>query len=333
MDQKGDASKLRFLAPHQYRTLQPAQPSAGEVAEIARLLADAEKPLLMAGHGVLDSGGWSEFQELVELLDVPAVTTFAGRSVLSDSHPNKLPGGTPGAVQARQESDLVLVLGSCLGELNLPFDKYWGGPGQKILQVDADSRSLGLYRSLHLGVVGDARVTCQLLLERLRADGVKPRDHARVAELVAINEEATRAADELVSSPFADDRVHPVQSIRAVGEVFPADSIVVADGGNTSLFAAAFAHITEPRGVLGLFEFGHLGTGIPMAIGAKLANPEREVFCIIGDGAAGFNFMEMETAFREGVNSTVVCVNTNRGANLIPPFAESFAEVYTGVEE
>ena len=403
MDQKGDASKLRLLAPHQYRSLQPAEPSAGEVAEVARLLADAEKPLLMAGQGVLDSGGWSEFRELVELLDVPAATTFAGRSVLPDSHPNKLRGGTPGAFEARRESDLVLVLGSCLGELDLPFDKYWGGPEQKIVQVDVDSRSLGLYRQLHLGVVGDARATCQLLLDRLRADGVKPRDHARVAALVGINEKATREADELVSLAFADDRIHPVQSIRAVGEVFPADSIAVADGGNTSLFVNAFAHVTAPRGILGLFEFGHLGTGIPMAIGAKLANPEREVFCITGDGAAGFNFMEMETAFREGVNITVVvhaegswcmeeiyhmveeadpetyqsvymaptrwdqigaavgchaefvdrpdqlvpalqraraderpsvvCVKTNREANLIPPDAEAFAEVYTGVEE
>ena len=403
MDQKGDASKLHFLAPHQYRTLQPAQPSAGEVAEIARLLADAERPLLMAGHGVLDSEGWSEFQELVEFLDVPAATTFAGRSVLSDSHPNKLPGGSPGAYQARRESDLVVVFGSGLGELDLPFDKYWGDSEQKIVQVDVDSRSLGLYRPLHLGVVGDARATCQLLLERLRADRVKPRDHARVAELVAINQEAARAADELLSSALANDRIHPAQSIRAAGKVFPADSIAVADGGNTSLFAAAFAHVTQPRGILGLFEFGHLGTGIPMAIGAKLANPEREVYCVTGDGAAGFNFMEMETAFREGVNITVVvhaegswcmeeiyhimeeadpetyqsvymsptrwdqigsavgchgefvdrpdqlvpaleraraedrpsviCVKTNREANLIPPFAESFAEVYTGVEE
>jgi acetolactate synthase-1/2/3 large subunit len=403
MDQQGDASKLRFLDPHQYRTLQPLEPSSGEVAEIARLLADAEKPLLMAGHGVLDSGGWSEFQELVELLEVPAVTTFAGRSVLSDSHPNKLRGGTPGAMKARRESDLVLVLGSCLGELDLPFDKYWGGAEQKVVQVDVDSRSLGLHRPIHLGVVGDARATCQLLLERLRGDGVKPRDHARVAELLAINEKADRAAEEAVSSAFADDRIHPVQSIRAVAEVFPADSIAVADGGNTSLFVNAFARITRPRGVLGLFEFGHLGTGIPMAIGAKLANPEQEVFCITGDGAAGFNFMEMETAFREKVKITVivhaegswcmeeiyhiveqadpetyrsvymsptrwdqigtavgchgefvdrpdqlvpalrraraderpsvVCVKTNREANLIPPGAESFAEVYTGVEE
>jgi acetolactate synthase-1/2/3 large subunit len=403
MDQKGDASKLRLLAPHQYRALRRVEPSAGEVAEIAGLLADAENPLLMAGQGVLDSEGWSEFQALVEFLDVPAVTTIAGRSVLSDSHPNKLGGGTPGAVQARRESDLVVVFGSCLGELDLPFDKYWGGPEQKIVQVDIDSRSLGLHRPLHLGVVGDARATCRLLLERLRADGVKPRDHARVAGLVEINEKATLEIGELVSQAFADDRIHPVQSVRAVNEVFPADSIAVVDGGNTSLFAGAFARVTRPRSVLGLFEFGHLGTGIPMAIGAKLANPDREVFCITGDGAAGFNFMEMETAVREGVNITVVvhaegswcmeeifhvmeqadpetyrsvymaptrwdqigtavgchaefverpaqlvpalqralaeerpsvvCVRTSRESNLVPPGAESFAEVYTGVQE
>jgi acetolactate synthase-1/2/3 large subunit len=80
----------------------------------------------------------------------------------------------------------------------------------------------------------------------------------------------------------------------------------VGDGGNTSLFNALYMRFTTPRTSLGIFEFGHLGTGIPYAIGAKLANPDKDVFVITGDGAAGFNFLEMATPAREKVKITVI---------------------------
>jgi acetolactate synthase-1/2/3 large subunit len=100
--------------------------------------------------------------------------------------------------------------------------------------------------------------------------------------------------------------IHPARAMQAVGEVFGRDAIYTADGGNTSLWAHWFLPPTRPRSYLNILELGMLGTGIPSAIGAKLGSPERVVVCVTGDGAAGFNFMEMQSAAREGIDITTI---------------------------
>jgi acetolactate synthase-1/2/3 large subunit len=93
--------------------------------------------------------------------------------------------------------------------------------------------------------------------------------------------------------------LHPAQALQVIGRLFGGDAIYVTDGGNTSLWSHWFLPATRPRSYLNILELGMLGTGIPSAIGAKLGNPDREVVCVSGDGAAGFNFMEMQSAARE----------------------------------
>ena len=94
--------------------------------------------------------------------------------------------------------------------------------------------------------------------------------------------------------------------MQAIGRVFGSDAIFVTDGGNTSLWAHWFLPPTRPRSYLSILELGMLGTGIPSALGAKLGDPQREVVCVTGDGAAGFHFMEMQSAAREGLGLTTV---------------------------
>ena len=97
-----------------------------------------------------------------------------------------------------------------------------------------------------------------------------------------------------------------MRAVQAIGKVFGRDAVYVTDGGMTSLWSAWFLPPTRPRSFHGILELGMLGTGIPSAIGAKLAAPEREVLCVTGDGAAGFNFMEMQSAAREKLKITTV---------------------------
>jgi len=100
--------------------------------------------------------------------------------------------------------------------------------------------------------------------------------------------------------------IHPAHSARVVGNVFGEDAVYVIDGGMTSLWAAWYLPSTKPRSYHGIMELGMLGTGIPSAIGAKLGAPGREVVCLTGDGAAGFNFMEMQSAARERLHVTTI---------------------------
>ncbi len=92
----------------------------------------------------------------------------------------------------------------------------------------------------------------------------------------------------------------------AIGEVFGREAVYVTDGGNTSLWAHGTLPATRPRSYHNILELGMLGTGIPSAIGAKLGAPDREVVCVTGDGAAGFNFMELQSAARDGIKVTTI---------------------------
>ncbi len=395
----GDDEAVRLLEPHQYRP-QPVEASERQMREAAELLAHAENPLVFAGTGVLNAGAWEELLEVVRLLHCPITTSMAGRSAVPHDHPNFLFGYGTGAFTARREADVVLVVGSRLGELDLPFDKYWGDPAcQKILQIDSDPRNIGENRPIHVGIVGDARSALAALCEQLRKIKRKPSEKSKLQAYKELDRQWRESIQQTVRD-YQGQKIHPGYSVQVARKIFPPNAINVGDGGNTSLFNGFFTDFSCPRTSLGLFEFGHLGTGIPYAIGAKLANPDRDVYVITGDGAAGFHFMEMETAFREKIKITVivhaeeswcmeeisqivdfgdpakvvgcrqspvrwdkvaeglgchgeyvekaedlegavrrakehelpsvVCVKTDKEANLIPPCAEEFQEVYVG---
>jgi acetolactate synthase-1/2/3 large subunit len=234
------------------------------------------------------------------------VGTMAGRSALPIDHPSWLHPYSDAADLARREADVVLVAGSRLGNLDLPFDKYWGDPAQQqLIQIDVDARNIGVTRPIALGIVaelGDA-------LPRLDSALRERKPLARSSADLERYRERARQWREAQASALARWRgpgLHPAHVMLAIGRAFGSDAIYAADGGNTSLWAHALLPATRPRSYLNILELGMLGTGIPSAIGAKLGNPEREVVCVTGDGAAGFNFMEMQSAAREGLRLTTV---------------------------
>ncbi len=301
----GDDAKVRLLAPAQYRAAGP-RPSEAQLEEAARMLAGAKRPIVISGGGVDRAGANEALLAIVDLLNCPVIGTIAGRSSVPLDHPNFLYGYGPGADLARRESDVILVAGSRMGNLDIPYDKYWGDPAnQKLIQVDIDQRNMGVTRPLALGIVSDAKSALEGLLRVLKTEQARPKggtDTERYREI------ARKWWEERFASIMAwrGPGIHPALAMQTIGKVFGSDSIYVADGGNTSLWAAWFLPSTKPRSYLNILELGMLGTGIPSAIGAKLGNPAREVVCVSGDGAAGFNFMEMQSAAREGLKVRTV---------------------------
>jgi len=193
-----------------------------------------------------------------------------------------------------------------MGNLDIPYDKYWGDPAnQKLIQVDIDQRNMGVTRPLALAIVADAKSALEGLLRVLKAKRAQPKGGEDMARYRTTAREWREKRFKSVTA-WSGTGIHPAQAIQTIGKVFGADSIYIADGGNTSLWSLWFLPSTKPRSYLNILELGMLGTGIPSAIGAKLGNPAREVVCVSGDGAAGFNFMEMQTAAREGLKIRVI---------------------------
>jgi acetolactate synthase-1/2/3 large subunit len=298
----GDESTVRVAAPVTYRAASP-EASEARIADVAALLAGAARPLVVAGSGVDRAGANEALVALVERLGCPVITSMAGRAVVPVDHPNAVYGLGAGGDLAKREADVVLVAGSRLGNLDLPYDKYWGDPAsQRIIQIDVDPRHIGVTRPVALGIVADVRQALQALVARLDA---RPRNGDFLAR-------CRRAADAWwteqmrVVEAWSGPGLHPARVMQTIGKTFGREAIYVTDGGFTSLWAYWMLPPTRPRSYLSILELGMLGTGIPSALGAKLGSPDREVVCVTGDGAAGFHFMEMQSAARERAKMTVV---------------------------
>lgn len=301
----GDEARVRILPPEAYRAAGP-QPSDAQIAQAADILSGAARPLVFAGSGVERANAGAALLEIVELLGCPVTASMAGRGAVPLDHPNYVYGYSSGADAARREADVILVAGSRLGNLDAPYDKYWGDPArQKLVQIDVDQRNLGVTRPLTLGIVSELRPALEALGRALKAKGIRPKgasDLARYRDLAGNWREEQFRSVEAWRSPG----MHPAHAMQAVGSVFGRDSVFATDGGNTSLWAHFFLPPTGPRSYLSILELGMLGTGIPSAIGARLGDPSRDVVCVTGDGAAGFHFMEMQSAARENIKVTTV---------------------------
>ncbi|HEV2363530.1 MAG TPA: thiamine pyrophosphate-binding protein [Caulobacteraceae bacterium] len=309
--------QLEVPAPVMYATASgeaaepPAMPrllpqaGAAQIRAAAALLEAAQRPVIIAGAGVDAAGASEAAVALAERLDCPIITTMAGRSAAPQDHPNHLYGYGAGADTARREADILLALGTRLGNLDTPFDKYWGrGAEQKLIQIDIEPRNLGVSRPLSLGIIADLPGALADLGAAL-GSAPKPGAADRLARYRALEADWRNLAF-APTEGWNGAGLHPAQVMQKVAETFGREAIYAADGGFTSLWAHFMLPPTRPRSYLSILELGMLGMGIPAAIGAKLANPEREVVCVTGDGAAGFHCMELQSAARERLKLAVV---------------------------
>lgn len=301
----GDDATAPIIASRESRGAGP-QASDAQLDEAAALLAGARHPVVIAGTGVDRARANAALLEIVGLLGCPVMTTQAGRATVPADHPNFVFGFGPAGDAVRREADVLLVAASRMGNLDLPYDQYWGDPsGQRLIQIDIDARHLGVSRPLTLGILSDANIALTGIAARLRAMDLPAADEKALARHRALDQE-TRLAQAAPILQWQGPGIHPAHAIGAVGAVFGPDAVYTVDGGNTSLWAYSVLPPTLPNSYHSILELGMLGTGIPSAIGAKLGAPEREVVCLTGDGAAGFNIMEMQSAAREHVAITTI---------------------------
>ena len=294
------------------------QPSAAQLAEAAQMLAGAKNPVIFAGTGVDRAGANGALLALAEQLGCPIIPSMAGRSVVPHDHPLYFHSQSPAADDLRRHADVMLAVGTRIGNLDVPFDKYWGDPSRcRLIQVDIEPRHIGVSRPVALGIVADARATLEGIASALQGRRLASAGRTDVATQRAALQGWLQAMGEHVGS-WTGPGIHPAHAIGAVGAVFGPEAVYCTDGGMTSLWAAIGLPSTRPNSYHGILEFGMLGTGIPSAIGAKLGAPQRDVVCVTGDGAAGFNAMELQTAAREGQKITVVVLAEGEWTMEIP---------------
>lgn len=287
--------------PSTYRRIASISPDPILVERAADMLTSADVPIIHAGGGVIHSRAFEPLATVAELIHAPVTTSWSGSGSIAHTNPLAWPiSSIDGNNEVRNRADVVLVLGSRLGETD-----WWGkAPNwrsdQRVIQVDIDETSLGLNKPVDLAVVGDVG----LFLEALIAE-LDTRDKPSSARKTAVKELQTSRDQRMAKlrEKHLSDRSVPMGTAHVpdtARKLFGDDTIFIADGGNTAVWSAFFWEVREPGTTLGTPHFGHLGAGVGQALGAAEAFPDRQVCCIIGDGAFGMHPQEIETAVRCG---------------------------------
>ena len=298
-----DDEGLDVRPPAAYRRTLEIEPPPSQVARTAELLRGAARPHIHAGSGVLHAQASAALREVAEAVGCPVTTSWAGRGALPDNHEQLLSIWAMEPVnKARSEADVVLVLGSRLGETDWwGKPPYWGQPTeQKMIQVDIDDEILGVNKATELAVHADAgrflvALAAELQQSPLSDDAVRV-NRERTANL-AEDQGKVRAQLDVALQNTASP-MHSAHVPIACQSFFGDDAVYVFDGGNATVWASFFSEINRPDRLLSTFKFGMLGAGVAQALGGQIAVPNAKVVCIIGDGAMGFHIQELEAALR-----------------------------------
>ncbi len=301
-----DEEAVRFPKPHQPD--RPPAPSPEAVEEALSLLAQAERPLIMAGRGVWFAGATEEVREFAELTGIPVVANGMARgAVPEEEHPLGTFGFQFASVMAAMAGapDVVLLLGGRLGMFTglrrsaIPADAT-------LIQVDVEGEEIGRQRDVQLGIVADCRETLRALIQAGRGRSFP--DRREWAEKLAQVRHTVRGMFADVLDPTRRP-IHPYRLTHDVNDLIAGNGILIADGGDTVVWTELALTVRQPGHYLTHGYLGCLGTGIPFGLAAKLAHPDERVLVITGDGSVGLNFTEFDTAVRHNLPIVVVINN------------------------
>ena len=290
---------VELLEPEEY---QPATASVDGIRKAARILAEAAKPLVWVGGGVISSGASDALLKVAEHLQAPIITTGEGKGAVSARHHLYL--GTLGygyepLAQVIDQHDVLLAVGTRLADPHLLR-------GQKVVQIDVDPQEVGRNYPDTLGLVGDARRILEELYRELLA--IAPQRPEPRPEFEALKASVLQAGR----------RVEPQESFTAaIRSAIPEDGILVAGETQIGYYSRTNYPVYYPKTFLGSSYFGNLGFAFPVALGAKVAQPDRAVVAISGDGGFLFNSQELAAAVQHGINAVVVLFNDNAYGNVM----------------
>jgi acetolactate synthase-1/2/3 large subunit len=302
INQPTDLDDSAIRAPESYRRTAPIQADPVLIERAARMLVDAQQPVIHAGSGVYHAQAEAELARLAKVLAAPVTTSWAARGALPENLLEAIPM-TALAVndEVRSTADVALIVGSRLGETDW-WGKApnWAKPGaQATIQIDNDEDRLGVNKPVAVALLADAKEALRALADAVEALGDPPNKSVRVKALEGWRAQwdAERAK---LNKPLAShgSPVHPAHVPSIAQSVMPDDTVWVFDGGNTAVWSNFYHDANIPRTVLSTFKFGMLGAGMGQALGAAVAAPDQRVCVLTGDGAFGMHSSEVETAVR-----------------------------------
>jgi acetolactate synthase I/II/III large subunit len=263
-----------------------------EMARAVELLFNAERPIIMAGGGVILSGAFSELQALAELVKIPVVTTFKGKGAFPENHPLAMgPIGMHGHAEANKiilEADCIVAVGARFSDRSVgKFDEF--GKGMSIIHMDIDPAEIGKNKSVDVALVGDVKSSLRTLVKMFSKKMIKRDSDSpwlkRRKELIQYYAETLKDYPREITAK---------KSLKKLRELLPANAIVTTEVGQCQMWASLHFDVIAPGTFFSSTGLGTMGFGFPASIGAKAARPDVPVVDIAGDGS--FNMTENSLA-------------------------------------
>jgi len=293
--------------------------NADALPDILAYLAKAKRPLLFLGGGAILAEATPVVKALVEKTQIPVVTTLMGMTALPTSHPRHLGlvgmHGQYAANMALMECDFLIACGVRFSDRVIGQPKHFA-PYAKIAQLDIDPAEINKNIKVDYRIIGNLAWSLPLLTEK-----------AACGDLSAWHKVISSWQEEhpLSYSPSASGKLMPQEVLHALDTLLAGEAIIVTDVGQHQMWSAQYMSFNHPRTFLTSGGLGTMGYGLPAAIGAKIAMPEKEVWLISGDGSIMMNCQEMATAAELGLPIRVVILN-NRGLGMVRQWQRCFFE-------
>lgn len=289
-----------------------ARPHNKQIREAARLIAESRRPVLYVGGGVIRAGASDALRELVELTQIPVVTTLMARGSVPDRHPLNLgmPGmhGTVAAVTGLQKADLLITLGARFDD-RVTGQLSTFAPHAKVIHADIDPAEISKNRIADVPIVGDCKDVIHELLGAIRAD----HEAGQRGDYTSWHEQVQewKSTYPLGYTAPEGDSVAPQHVIERIGAISGPESIFVAGVGQHQMWAAQFISYERPNSWVNSGGLGTMGFAVPAAMGAKVAEPHRTVWAIDGDGCFQMTNQELATCVINNIPIKVAVINNS----------------------
>jgi len=344
----GTSLDLDDLSRNQYRSTQTRM--RGDIQLIHQAVSEiktAKKPVIVAGGGINWSLGANEVTELAELTGSAIVTSYGRADAVPNSHPNFLGHlgrlGAPEAIDAIQNSDLIIAAGTRLSQSTTFYDNRFIPAGVKIIQIELDPKEIGRNYPITVGIEGDVKSVLNEIIDLMKKDGPLNRTWANeVQQAHMLRIERLNSEGNISTYPMKPQRIYA-----ELRKVMPHDAIIALDAGLAPNFGQDRLDFNTPRSLISPLDLGGLGFSFPTAIGAAFGAPDKHVVNFNGDGGFLFNAQEFETAVRYNQKLITVVMNNDCwgsekayqkyafneryvGADTINPRYDKYAELFGG---
>ena len=299
------------------------KPNNVQIKKAAEVLVNAERPLIIAGGGVISTGATEELRHLAEFLGAPVVTTLMGKGAIPENHPFSLGmAGMHGRIYANKaiyECDALLAVGTRFSDRLTGWQLDQFAPDATLIHVDIDAAEINKNIQVDIPIVGDAKLALGEIIKWLE----KKKKTANNSVWVQRIKEMHSACEECIKDVGRAGSSISDMFIKEINAILDSNAIVTTEVGQCQMFAAHYYITKKPRTFISSGGLGTMGFGFPAAIGAKVAAPDKKVVDIAGDGSFLMTCQDLATCVENDI-PVVVCIFDNRYLGMVRQWQELF---------